>query len=94
MHLLEVAILRQQSLSGALAKAAQEVVDEGVVDRPRDGVGLEPQQTEGVTTHFPVAEVAGDEQQRPAGEQGAHESLGALEIDVTPPVRVVQLPGK
>src|SRR4051794_17241239 len=65
-HLIEVAMLGEQFLPGALAEAAQELIEIRVVEWPGDGVRAESEEPQRVASHFPVAEMSGHEQDGPA----------------------------
>ena len=90
-HLVEIAFFRQHFLAGAFAEAAQEIVEIAIVEFARDGVRREAEQAENVAAHLPVAEMARHQQQRPARQQRVHELTAALQIEIAPPVRRVQL---
>ena len=53
LHLVEVAVLGEQSLPGALAKRSQEFVEIGIVERPGDGVRAEAEQPDDRTRRSP-----------------------------------------
>src|SRR5436190_17209283 len=64
-HLVEIAVLGQQLLTGFLSKAAEVVVEEAVIQRPGYRMGRESYQSQDIPAHLPIAKVSRHHEQRP-----------------------------
>ena len=73
-HLLVAACLGDQLLPRPLAEHAEIAIEIGVVEVPGDRVGREAEDAEEVAGHLPVAEVAGEHDDRPPPGAGVRRS--------------------
>ena len=71
---------------GVFAKTADKAVEVGIVERPGNGVGAEAEQPEHVAGDFPVAEMPGDDERRPAREYAVEDRRRPADVDEIFPV--------
>src|SRR5262245_1954500 len=64
LHPLETAALGDDLLAGPAAKAPQESMEVRIIERAGHGVGAEAEQAERPAAHLPVAEMAGEQEDR------------------------------
>src|SRR5262249_3407701 len=84
-------LLRQHALPGLLAESEQELVEVGIIERAGDRVRVEAEQPQRETGKFPVAEMRGDNQRRPASGHRADDLVAADKRRLGAPVSDGQL---
>ena len=92
LDLIVTAVFRDQVLARRCAEAGQVAIEIGVVEIAGHGERGKAEDSQGVAAEFEIAEMARDDDHRAVADQLPHERGHVAELDVFPPVGLVDLP--